>query len=49
MLTALDGERTLGDVAGELARAEDISREEIEQTLVRVASRMLSAGFLVRA
>jgi methylase of polypeptide subunit release factors len=48
MLAALEGERTLGDVAGELALAEGVSREEAERTLVPVAARMLSAGFLVR-
>ena len=48
MLAALDGKRTLGDVAGDLARLEGVSREEVERALLPVASRMLSAGFLVR-
>ncbi len=49
MLAALDGRRTLGDVAGDLARLEGASRDEVEGALLPVASRMLSAGFLVRA
>jgi hypothetical protein len=49
MLAALDGRRTLGDVAGDLARLEGVSRDEVERGLLPVASRMLSAGFLVRA
>ena len=48
MLAALDGRRTLGDVAGDLARLEGVSRDEVERALLPVASRMLSAGFLVR-
>jgi hypothetical protein len=49
MLTALDGERPLGDVADELARAEGVSREEAGRMLAALAARMLGAGFLIRA
>jgi methylase of polypeptide subunit release factors len=49
MLAALDGKRTLGEVAGDLARLEGVSREEVERALFPVATRMLTAGFLVRA
>jgi hypothetical protein len=45
---ALDGTRTLGDVADDLARLEAVSRTEVEQAFLPVARRMLAAGFLVR-
>ena len=48
MLAALDGRRTLGDVAGDLARLEGLGPSEVEQALLPVARRMLAAGFLVR-
>jgi len=48
MLAALDGERTLGDVAHELARLEGASRAAVEQSLLPIAREMLAAGFLVR-
>jgi hypothetical protein len=48
MLAGLDGMRTLGEVAGDLARREGVSREEVERALLPIAGRMLSAGFLVR-
>jgi hypothetical protein len=49
MLAALDGRRTLGDVAGDLARLQGVSPEEIEGALIPIAQQMLAAGFLVRA
>ena len=48
MLAALDGKRTLGDAAGELARLQGSGSDEVERTLIPVARQMLSAGFLVR-
>jgi len=48
MVAALDGTRTLADVAGDLARLQGVSPEEIERALVPVARQMLAAGFLVR-
>jgi methylase of polypeptide subunit release factors len=49
MLAALDGVRTLGEVAGELARLEGATREAFEQALLPAARAMLAAGFLVRS
>jgi methylase of polypeptide subunit release factors len=48
MLAGLDGARTLGEIAAELAEAEDAGRELVERALVPVAREMLGAGFLVR-
>jgi methyltransferase family protein len=48
MLAALDGERTLGDVAAELAQVEGTSRATAEQALLPVALEMVAAGFLER-
>jgi hypothetical protein len=48
LLTALDGTRTLGEIAGELARLQGASRESLEQGVVPVAAQMLAAGFLER-
>jgi hypothetical protein len=49
MLAALDGTRTLGEVADDLARLEGHARAEVERALLPIARRMLAAGFLVRA
>jgi hypothetical protein len=48
VLAALDGRRTLGEVADELARLEGASRESAEQAVLPVAMEMLAAGFLDR-
>ncbi len=48
MLTELDGKRTLGEIAAELARIEGVGRAALEQALRPVAREMLAAGFLVR-
>jgi methylase of polypeptide subunit release factors len=48
MLAALDGRRTLGDVADELARMEGASRRAVEEAILPVARGMLAAGFLER-
>jgi Methyltransferase small domain len=48
LLAALDGERTLGDVADELARLEGASPAAVEQSVLPIAREMLAAGFLVR-
>ena len=48
MLAALDGRRTLGQVAGDLARLQGVSPEEAERALLPVARQMLVTGFLVR-
>lgn len=47
MLTQLDGRRTLGDIAAELARMQGASPESVGQALLPVAAEMLGAGFLV--
>ena len=49
MLTLLDGQRTLADVAAELARSEGTSPEAVAQALLTVAGEMLGAGFLAPA
>jgi Methyltransferase small domain len=49
LLAALDGERTLAEVAAELARVQGASRESVEQAALPVAREMLAAGFLERA
>ncbi len=49
MLTALDGTRTLGEVAGDMARLQTETVASIEEALLPVASEMLAAGFLVRS
>jgi methylase of polypeptide subunit release factors len=49
MLAALDGRRTLGDAADDVARLEGLDRADVERALLPVARRMLAAGFLVRA
>jgi hypothetical protein len=49
MLAALDGKRTLGDAADDLARLQGVGRDEVERTLIPVARQMLSVGFLVPA
>ncbi len=49
VLAALDGRRTLGEVADELARLEGASRTSVEQAVLPVAMEMLAAGFLDRA
>ena len=48
MLAALDGKRTLGDAADDLASLQGIGRDEVERTLIPVARQMLAVGFLVR-
>ena len=48
MLAALDGQRTLGDVAADLARLEGASSEAVEQALLPPPREMLAAGFLER-
>jgi Methyltransferase small domain len=49
MLTALDGTRTLGEVAGDIARLQTESVASVEDALLPVAWEMLAAGFLVRS
>jgi methylase of polypeptide subunit release factors len=49
MLAALDGSRTLAEVASDLARLEGVSREEVERGVLPVARRMLTAGFIIPA
>jgi hypothetical protein len=46
MLVRLDGRRTLGEIAADLAREESASRQAVEAALVPVAREMLGAGFL---
>jgi len=48
MLAALDGTRTLGDVAADMARLQAVDEASIEESLLPVAREMLGAGFLVR-
>jgi predicted lipoprotein len=48
LLAALDGKRTLGEVADELARLQGASRESVAQAVLSVATGMLGAGFLER-
>jgi hypothetical protein len=48
MLAALDGERTLGEVAEELARSESAEPAAIARSILPVAREMLATGFLVR-
>lgn len=48
MLAALDGRRTLGEVADELARLEETDRAQVERSMLPIAREMLAAGFLVR-
>jgi len=48
MLAGLDGARTLGELAAELAESQDAGRELVERALAPVAREMLGAGFLVR-
>jgi Methyltransferase small domain len=48
LLATLDGERTLGEVAEEVARGQGSSRESVQQAALPVASQMLAAGFLER-
>jgi SAM-dependent methyltransferase len=48
MLAALDGRRTVGEVADDLARLEGASRSTVVQAVLPIAARMLAAGFLDR-
>jgi SAM-dependent methyltransferase len=48
LLTALDGKRTLGEVAEKVARLQGASRESVAQAALPVATQMLAAGFLER-
>jgi methylase of polypeptide subunit release factors len=48
LLAALDGKRTLGEVADDLARLQGASRESVAQAVLSVATGMLGAGFLER-
>ena len=48
LLAALDGQRTLGEIAADLARIEGASSEAVEQALLPAAREMLAAGFLGR-
>jgi hypothetical protein len=48
LLAALDGKRTLGEIADELARLQGASRESLERAVLPVAAQMLAAGFLER-
>lgn len=48
LLAALDGKRTLGEVADELARLQGASRESVAPAVLSVATGMLGAGFLER-
>jgi hypothetical protein len=48
LLAALDGKRTLGEIAEELARLQGSSRESVQQAALPVATQMLAAGFLER-
>ncbi len=48
LLAALDGKRTLGEVADELARLQGASHESVRQSVLPVATQMLAAGFLER-
>ena len=48
MLAALDGTRTLGDVAADMARLQAADRASVEESVLPVAAEMLAAGFLVR-
>ncbi len=49
ILAALDGTRTLGEAADDLARLEGSPRAAVEQAVVPVVSGPLAAGFLERA
>jgi hypothetical protein len=49
LLASLDGKRTLGEVAEEVARMQGASRESVQQAALPVARQMLAAGFLERA
>lgn len=46
MLAALDGARTVGEVAGDLARLEGTSCEAVEQAALPIVAELLAAGFL---
>ncbi len=48
LLAALDGQRTLGEIAADLARIEGASSATVEQALLPAAREMLAAGFLER-
>lgn len=48
LLTGLDGNRTLSEVADEVARLQGASRESVAQAALSVARQMLAAGFLER-
>jgi hypothetical protein len=48
LIASLDGKRTLGEVAEEVARMQGASRESVQQAALPVASEMLAAGFLER-
>jgi hypothetical protein len=48
LLAALDGKRTLGEAADEVARLQGASRESVAQAALPVATQMLAAGFLER-
>ena len=48
LLAALDGQRTLGEIAADLARIEGASSAAVEQALLPAAREMLAAGFLER-
>ncbi len=49
VLAALDGTRTLDDVATDIARLQATDTAGIEESLLPVATEMLAAGFLVRS
>ncbi len=49
MLAALDGSRTLGEVAGDMARLQAVDTASVEESVLPVAAEMLAAGFLVRS
>ena len=49
LLAALDGTRTLGEAADDLARLEGTPRAAVEQAAVPVVAGLLAAGFLERA
>ena len=48
LLAALDGQRTLGEIAADLARIEGATSAAVEQALLPAAREMLAAGFLGR-
>ena len=46
LLASLDGRRTVGDVAADLARLDGTSREAVEQAALPIVAELLASGFL---